>query len=74
MQLGAIESIFSILSIKDNHAPPTINLKNPDDDCDLDFVANSSRKFEINTAMNNSFWIWWNKFNTNFSLYLISVE
>lgn len=52
---GAIESIFSILSIKDNHAPPTINLKNPDDDCDLDFVANSSRKFEINTAMNNSF-------------------
>ena len=52
---GAIESIFSILYIKDNHAPPTINLKNPDDDCDLDFVANSSRKFEINTAMNNSF-------------------
>ena len=52
---GAIESIFSILSIKDNHAPHTINLKNPDDDCDLGFVANSSRKFEINTAMNNSF-------------------
>ena len=52
---GAIESIFSILSIKDNYAPPTINLKNPDDGCDLDFVANTSRKFEINTAMNNSF-------------------
>lgn len=52
---GAIEAIISVKSITDNIAPPTINLDNPDEGCDLDFVANESRKAEINTALSNSF-------------------
>lgn len=52
---GAVESIFSILAIRDQIAPPTINLDNPDEGCDLDFVPHKARKMPINTVMKNSF-------------------
>lgn len=52
---GAIEAILSVKAITDNIAPPTINLDNPEDGCDLDFVANEARHQEINTALSNSF-------------------
>lgn len=52
---GAVEAIFSILAIRDSVLPPTINLENPEDGCDLDFVANGSRKADIRTALSNSF-------------------
>jgi len=52
---GAVEAIFSILAIRDNVAPPTINLESPSEECDLDFVANSARETEINAVLSNSF-------------------
>ncbi|HEY4213558.1 MAG TPA: beta-ketoacyl-ACP synthase II [Steroidobacteraceae bacterium] len=52
---GVIEAIFSILAIRDNVAPPTINLQNPDPACDLDFVPNVARQMKIDTALSNSF-------------------
>lgn len=52
---GAIESIFSILSIRDNIIPPTINLDNPDNDANLNLVAKESVNQEIDYVMNNTF-------------------
>jgi 3-oxoacyl-[acyl-carrier-protein] synthase II len=52
---GGIEAVFSVLSIRDQVAPPTINLDNPDPDCDLDFVPGEARHMKINVAMSNSF-------------------
>jgi len=52
---GGIEAVFSILAIRDQLAPPTINLDNPGEGCDLDFVANTVRKAHINVTMSNSF-------------------
>ena len=52
---GAVESIFSILSIVNNIAPPTINLNNPDDGCDLDFIPKEARDMKIDVSLNNSF-------------------
>ena len=52
---GAIESIFSILSINNNAIPPTINLDNQDPRCDLDFTPLTARESEITIAMNNAF-------------------
>jgi len=52
---GAIESIFSIMSILNNIAPPTINLNNPDEGCDLDFISNEARDMQIDISLNNSF-------------------
>ena len=52
---GAIESIFSIMSIQDGIIPPTINLHEPDPDCDLDYTPNTARDANIRIAMNNSF-------------------
>jgi len=52
---GAVEAIFSILAIRDNIAPPTINLDDPEDGCDLDFVAHKARSTPINVALSNSF-------------------
>ena len=52
---GAIESIFSILSIRDSIIPPTINLDNPDNDANLNLVAKESVNQEINYVMNNTF-------------------
>jgi len=52
---GAVEAIFSILAIRDQVAPPTINLDNPDEGFDLDFVPHTARQMKINTAISNSF-------------------
>jgi 3-oxoacyl-[acyl-carrier-protein] synthase II len=52
---GVVEAIFSLLAIRDGVAPPTINLDNPDPDCDLDFVPNEARKMKIDVALSNSF-------------------
>ena len=52
---GAIEAIFSILSIKDNICPPTINLDNPDPDCDLNYSAHTATKKKITRSLSNSF-------------------
>jgi 3-oxoacyl-[acyl-carrier-protein] synthase II len=52
---GVLEAIFSILAIRDNVAPPTINYHTPDPDCDLDFVPNTARQMKIDVALSNSF-------------------
>ena len=52
---GAVEAIFSILAIRDQVAPPTINLENPDEGCDLDFVPGEARAMPIEVAVSNSF-------------------
>ena len=52
---GGVESIFSILSIHNGKAPPTINLDNPDPLCDLDYVPHKARDMNIEVAMSNSF-------------------
>jgi 3-oxoacyl-[acyl-carrier-protein] synthase II len=52
---GAIEAVFSILAMRDQVSPPTINLKTPDPACDLDYVANAARKMPIRVALSNSF-------------------
>ena len=52
---GGIEAIFTCLAIRDQVAPPTINLFNPGDDCDLDFVAGEARQMNIDVALSNSF-------------------
>ena len=52
---GVVEAIFSLLAIRDGVAPPTINLDNPDPDCDLDFVPNQARQMKIDVALSNSF-------------------
>ena len=52
---GSAEAIFTILAIRDQVAPPTINLDNPDEGCDLNFVAHTAQEREINVAISNSF-------------------
>lgn len=52
---GAVEAIFTILALKDQIAPPTINLDNPGEGCDLDFVANKARPTNLEYALCNSF-------------------
>lgn len=52
---GAVEAIFTILTIRDGIIPPTINYDTPDPECDLDYVPNVARKAEINLAFSNSF-------------------
>jgi 3-oxoacyl-[acyl-carrier-protein] synthase II len=52
---GGIEAVFSVLSIKNQIAPPTINLENQDPECDLDFVPNTARDMKIDIAISNSF-------------------
>lgn len=51
---GAVEAIFSILAIRDNVAPPTINLDNPDLDCDLNYVPHQAQSRPINIVLSNS--------------------
>ncbi|WP_207384283.1 beta-ketoacyl-ACP synthase II [Legionella yabuuchiae] len=51
---GAVEAIFSILAIRDQVAPPTINLENPDEGCDLNYVPNKPQQRDINYALSNS--------------------
>jgi 3-oxoacyl-[acyl-carrier-protein] synthase II len=52
---GAIESAFCIMSLVDQKVPPTINLQNPSEGCDLDYVANECRSARVKHAVNNSF-------------------
>jgi 3-oxoacyl-[acyl-carrier-protein] synthase II len=52
---GAISSVASVLAIRDNVIPPTINLEHPDPDCDLDYVPNVARQTRVDTAMVNAF-------------------
>ncbi len=52
---GGIESVFTALSIRDQIAPPTINLNNPSPECDLDYVPLTARKMNIRAAISNSF-------------------
>ncbi len=54
-EAGAVEAIFSVQALVDGVVPPTINLDNPDEGCDLDYIANESRQSEVNIAMSNSF-------------------
>ena len=56
--LGAaagIEAVFSVLAIRDQIAPPTINLIEPSPECDLDYVPNTARQMPINVVVSNSF-------------------
>jgi 3-oxoacyl-[acyl-carrier-protein] synthase II len=52
---GGVEAIFSVLAIRDQVAPPTINLDIPDPECDLDYVPHTAREMKINVALSNSF-------------------
>lgn len=52
---GAIEAVFSVLSIRDQVCPPTINYENPDPECDLDYVPNTARNHAINVVLSNAF-------------------
>ena len=52
---GGIEAIFSILALRDQVVPPTINLDNQDPDCDLDYVPNEAREAKLDAVMSNSF-------------------
>ncbi len=52
---GGIEAVFTVMSIHDSKAPPTINYETPDPDCDLDYVPNTTRDLDIRAALSNSF-------------------
>ena len=52
---GGAEAVFTILAIRDQVAPPTINLENQDPECDLDYVPNTAREMKIDIAISNSF-------------------
>ena len=52
---GGVEAIFSILALRDQVAPPTINLFTPDPECDLDYVPNEARPMRLTTVLSNSF-------------------
>lgn len=51
---GGVESVISLLAIKEGILPPTINYETPDEDCDLDYVPNKARKEEVNVVVSNS--------------------
>ena len=52
---GGVEAIISVLALRDQVAPPTINLDNPDPECDLDFVPHEARQMKIDIVLSNSF-------------------
>ena len=52
---GGIEAVFSALAVHHQVSPPTINLDNPDPECDLDYCANQAREMDIDVALSNSF-------------------
>jgi 3-oxoacyl-[acyl-carrier-protein] synthase II len=52
---GGVEAVFSLLALRDQVAPPTINLDNPDPACDLDYVPHTTREMKIEVVLSNSF-------------------
>lgn len=52
---GAVEAVFSVLAVSEQVVPPTINLDNPDPECDLDYVPHTAREMEVRAAISNSF-------------------
>ncbi|MEK6235485.1 MAG: beta-ketoacyl-[acyl-carrier-protein] synthase II, partial [Planctomycetales bacterium] len=52
---GATELILTMLAMRDNVIPPTINYENPDPDCDLDYVPNEAREVRCDHVLSNSF-------------------
>ncbi|MBV1906557.1 MAG: beta-ketoacyl-ACP synthase II [Pseudomonadales bacterium] len=52
---GAIEAVYSVLAVKNQIAPATINLDNPDEECDLDYIPHTARDMTITSALSNSF-------------------
>ena len=52
---GGAEAVYTILALRDQVAPPTINLTNSDPECDLDYVPNAARDMKIKVALSNSF-------------------
>jgi 3-oxoacyl-[acyl-carrier-protein] synthase II len=52
---GAVESIFSVMSLREGVIPPTINYEHPDPECDLDYVPNVARRTEVRAVLSNSF-------------------
>ena len=52
---GAVEAVFSVLALRDQVAPPTINLDNPGEDCDLNYVPHQAQQRELNVVLSNSF-------------------
>ena len=52
---GAIEAIFTIMAIKEQTIPPTINIENQDPACDLDYTANTARELNLKVGLSNSF-------------------
>ena len=52
---GGIESVFTVLALRDQVSPPTINIFNQDPECDLDYCANTAREMKIDLAVKNNF-------------------
>jgi len=52
---GGVEAVYTVMALHTQTAPPTINLNNPSEDCDLDYVANTAKETNINHALSNSF-------------------
>lgn len=52
---GGVEAVFTVLAIKEGRVPPTINYRNPDPECNLDYVPNTARSAKVETALSNSF-------------------
>ncbi len=52
---GGVEAVFCVQALRDQVAPPTVNLDDPDDECDLDFVPHTAREMKIDVALSNSF-------------------
>ncbi len=67
---GAVEAIFSLLSIQNNVVPPTLNLRNPSEGCDMDLVPLQAKEREVNVALSNSFGFG----GTNASLVFKSID
>jgi 3-oxoacyl-[acyl-carrier-protein] synthase II len=66
---GGVEAVFTVLALRDQVSPPTINLQNPDPQCDLDYVANAARRMRIRAALSNSFGFG----GTNGTLVLVAI-
>jgi 3-oxoacyl-[acyl-carrier-protein] synthase II len=52
---GGVEAVISVLALDRGVLPPTINLDNPDPECDLDYIPNKARHVQVDVAMSNSF-------------------